>query len=66
MKEKMYIDLRQGKIVSEEVVRREFTFYINEPWFKQSFEKFCSENFVVAGEDDVQIAKEEKAGSPAA
>lgn len=47
-----YTDKKTGRMVDESAIRSEFEFYINEPWFMESYEKFRDKNFLLVKEDD--------------
>ena len=42
-------------MVDENTIRHEFEFYINEPWFMESYEMFLDKNFLLVKKEDVIV-----------
>ena len=50
-----YCDKKTGNLVDENTIRHEFEFYINEPWFMESYEMFRDKNFLLVKKEDVIV-----------
>lgn len=44
---KKYYDPEYERIVTEDVVRRQYEWFSNQKWFNKTFEQFAQENFTL-------------------
>ena len=43
---KMFYDPEYDRIVSEDVIRRQYEWFSTQPWFNKSYEEFAADNFI--------------------